>query len=118
VREHLATCDLPHPDFEELGSVVPALLELDDSELVEPPAALRDRVMAAAAADLATRNGPTEAPPATEPLAAEPAGRPRSRSRPPRSGLPGRSVGRGRAGSTGRSGSRPSSRSSRSGRGA
>jgi anti-sigma-K factor RskA len=77
VREHLATCDLPHPEFEELGSVVPALLELDDSRLVEPPAALRDRLMAAAAADLAARNGPTEAtteaPTAADQPAAEPA---------------------------------------------
>jgi hypothetical protein len=55
VREHLATCARPHPEFEELGSVVPALLELDESELVEPPAALGDRIMAAAAADLAER---------------------------------------------------------------
>jgi Anti-sigma-K factor rskA/Putative zinc-finger len=55
VREHLATCDQPHPEFAELGGVVPAFLELDPSELVEPPAALRDRIMAAAAADLAAR---------------------------------------------------------------
>jgi hypothetical protein len=55
VRAHLATCDQPHPEFEQLGSVVPALLELDPAELVEPPAALRDRIMAAAAADLAER---------------------------------------------------------------
>jgi Anti-sigma-K factor rskA/Putative zinc-finger len=51
VRAHLATCAEPHPEFATLGSVVPALLELDPSELVEPPAALRDRIMAAAAAD-------------------------------------------------------------------
>jgi hypothetical protein len=55
VREHLASCRLPHPEFEELGSVVPALLELDESELVEPPAALGDRILAAAAADLDER---------------------------------------------------------------
>jgi hypothetical protein len=35
--------------------VAAALLELDESELVEPPASLRDRVMAAAAADLEER---------------------------------------------------------------
>ena len=40
VREHLATCPLPHPEFEELGGVVPALQELGVTELVEPPAAL------------------------------------------------------------------------------
>src|SRR5512144_1387216 len=55
VRRHLATCDQPHPEFAALGGVVPAILEdeLADLELVEPPASLRDRIMAAAAADLA-----------------------------------------------------------------
>jgi anti-sigma-K factor RskA len=51
VRAHLETCDQPHPEFPALGGVVPALLDLDPSELVEPPASLRDRIMAAAAAD-------------------------------------------------------------------
>ena len=60
VRAHLETCGLPHPEFEELGAVVPALLELDDSQLVEPPAGLRDRIMAAAAADLAARQPAAE----------------------------------------------------------
>jgi len=64
VRAHLATCDQPHPEFGELGSVVPALLELDESELVEPPTALRDRIMAAAAADLAARGEQMSAAPA------------------------------------------------------
>lgn len=49
VRSHLAACPEPHPEFAELGSVVPALLA--SVELVEPRAALRDRVMAAARAD-------------------------------------------------------------------
>ncbi|MBA2381123.1 MAG: anti-sigma factor [Chloroflexi bacterium] len=53
VREHLATCAEPHAEFEALSGVVPALLELADLELVEPPAALGGRIMAAAAADLA-----------------------------------------------------------------
>jgi anti-sigma factor RsiW len=61
VRDHLATCELEHPEFAELGGVVPALLE--DVELVEPPAGLRDRIMAAAAADLAER---TRTAPAAE----------------------------------------------------
>ena len=61
VREHLATCPLSHAEFEELGGVVPALLA--DVELVEPPAALRDRIMDAARADLAAR-GRAIAPPA------------------------------------------------------
>jgi len=60
VRAHLETCGLPHPEFEELGGVVPALLELDESQLVEPPAGLRDRIMAAAAADLAARQPAAE----------------------------------------------------------
>jgi hypothetical protein len=55
VREHLASCPLPHPELEELGGVVPALQELGVTELVEPPAALRDRILAAAAADLTER---------------------------------------------------------------
>ncbi|MBA2719713.1 MAG: hypothetical protein H0U52_10805, partial [Chloroflexi bacterium] len=59
VRDHLATCSEPHPEFDELGGTVPALLEfeLEGLQLVEPPAALRDRIMAAAAADLAARPG-------------------------------------------------------------
>ena len=53
VRDHLATCSEPHPEFEALGGVVPALAELGDLVLVEPPASLGARIMAAAAADLA-----------------------------------------------------------------
>lgn len=53
VRDHLATCSEPHPEFAAYGEVVPALLALDDLELVEPPASLGARIMAAAAADLA-----------------------------------------------------------------
>jgi hypothetical protein len=55
VREHLATCREPHEEFTVLGGVVPYL---DDTvELVEPPASLKARVMAAAAADLAADPG-------------------------------------------------------------
>lgn len=68
VREHLATCPEPHPEFEVLGGVVPAMLELDDLQLVEPPASLGERIMAAAAADLAERTQP--AAPATSPASA------------------------------------------------
>ena len=60
VREHLATCSLPHPEFEELGGVAAVLLE--DVELVEPPAALRDRIMDAARADLAARGAQPQPP--------------------------------------------------------
>ncbi len=53
VREHLATCAQPHDEIAELGGVVPALAA--SVELVEPPASLKMRLMAAAAADLEAR---------------------------------------------------------------
>jgi len=53
VREHLRTCPESHAEFEEVGSVVPALAEA--VEPVEPPAALKSRILAAAAAE---RTGP------------------------------------------------------------
>lgn len=56
VREHLATCLESHVEFERLGGVVPYLLDSPDLELVEPPASLGERIMAAAAADLASRD--------------------------------------------------------------
>jgi anti-sigma-K factor RskA len=73
VRDHLATCGEPHPEFEAMGGVVPALLELDDLVLVEPPATLGDRIMAAAAADLAERARAAGSPDAerTAPVVAE-----------------------------------------------
>ena len=61
VREHLATCPESHAEFDELGGVVPYLLDDPSLELVEPPAALGDRIMAAAAADLAERTAAAEA---------------------------------------------------------
>jgi anti-sigma factor RsiW len=70
VREHVATCPESHAEFETLGSVVPYLLEAPDIELVEPSASLRDRIMAAAAADLAARSGEPAAEPATAPVTA------------------------------------------------
>ncbi len=62
VRAHLATCDQPHPEIDELGSVLPVL---DASvPLVEPPASLKGRILTAAAADLASdRATPTPATP-------------------------------------------------------
>jgi anti-sigma factor RsiW len=72
VRAHLATCPESHAEFEELGSVVPYLLDDPGVELVEPPAALGDRIMAAAAADLAERTAPSAertVPAATAPSA-------------------------------------------------
>ncbi len=61
VREHLATCVQPHPEVAELAGVLPVF----DASIppVEPPAALKDRIMAAAAADLEARRA-ASAPPA------------------------------------------------------
>jgi hypothetical protein len=85
VREHLRTCSEPHDEFAELGGVVPYLAELPGLELVEPPASLRDRIMAAAAADLAERTAATPtgpdvpaSPAVPPPAAAPPAGEPGS----------------------------------------
>jgi anti-sigma-K factor RskA/putative zinc finger protein len=64
VREHLLSCPEPHDEFAELGGVVQYLAETADLELVEPPAALRDRIMAAAAADLAARAAASGSAPA------------------------------------------------------
>lgn len=56
VRAHLAGDHASeHPEIGELGAVLPALLE--SVPVVEPPASLKGRVMAAAAADLAARGG-------------------------------------------------------------
>jgi anti-sigma-K factor RskA len=99
VRDHLASCQRPHPEFAALGGVVPVLLDLDPSELVEPPAGLRDRIMAAAAADLAARGerttpaveaiAPPGVPPPTAPIALPSAADRAARAE--RRGLPGTS---------------------------
>jgi len=60
VRDHLLTCDQPHEEFAELGAVVPVLGGA--VELVEPRGSLRDRIMAAAAADLDARRIVPETP--------------------------------------------------------
>ena len=49
VRDHLRTCDRPHPEFAELGGVVAYLAEL--AEPVDAPETLKARVLAAVAAD-------------------------------------------------------------------
>jgi hypothetical protein len=64
VREHLATCLEPHREFEAFGGVVPSLVEVGELELVEPPASLGARIMAAAAADLAANPRTAQAAPA------------------------------------------------------
>jgi hypothetical protein len=55
VRAHLASCADPHAEFAELGSVAAILAEI--APVVEPPPALKGRIMAAAAADLEARGG-------------------------------------------------------------
>src|SRR5258705_8810554 len=67
VREHLRTCAEPHDEFAELGGVMPYLAEIPGLEVVEPPASLRERIMAAAAADLAERRAATPTVPAGAP---------------------------------------------------
>jgi anti-sigma factor RsiW len=80
VREHLATCPESHAEFETLGGVVPYLAESSDLELVEPSASLRDRIMVAAAADLAARSGAQAVAPA-EPAPTSPVAFPSERER-------------------------------------
>jgi hypothetical protein len=53
VSDHLDTCSEEHPEIGDLGGVVPYLAET--LEPLEPPAWLRESVMAAAQADLAAR---------------------------------------------------------------
>lgn len=53
VRDHLADCSNDHREFEELGSVVPALLETVPP--VEPRPELGERIMAAARSERASR---------------------------------------------------------------
>lgn len=67
VRAHLASCADPHVEFEELGSVLGVLAE--SVPVVEPPAALKGRILVAAAADLAGRGG--AAAPSAEGVTAE-----------------------------------------------
>ena len=68
VRAHLVTCREPHEEIAKLGSVVPAFVEI--VPLVEPPADLKARIMAAAAADAAAVT------PRGRAAHAEPSGRP------------------------------------------
>src|SRR5258708_7834057 len=89
VREHLRTCPEPHDEFAELGGVVPYLAEIPGLELVEPPASLRERIMAAAAADLEERRSTTTSGPAASASPAEPAARPLAA---PPAGAPGSTV--------------------------
>lgn len=65
VRAHLASCADPHIEMTELGSMLSVLVE--SVPVVEPPAALKGRIMAAAAAELETRGVGTEGAPAAQP---------------------------------------------------
>ncbi len=62
VRDHLMTCPEAHPEFAELGSVLPVLAA--SAPVEEPPPTLKGRILAAAAAELEGRRAPTssEAP--------------------------------------------------------
>jgi hypothetical protein len=60
VREHLAGCEDAHAELSELGEAATALLET--AEPADPPAALKPRLMAAAAADLAEGRHPASVP--------------------------------------------------------
>jgi hypothetical protein len=73
VREHLAGCSEPHAEFAEMGGVIPALQTA--IPVVEPPASLKTRLMAAAAADLEARRArPADVPsPVQAPMAPVPA---------------------------------------------
>ena len=53
VRDHLASCPLPHPEFPEMGAVVAHLA--DAVEPLDAPPELRARILERAAADLASR---------------------------------------------------------------
>jgi anti-sigma factor RsiW len=74
VRRHLAECPELHAEMAELNSVVPTLFEA--VEPVAPPAGLKDRIMAAASADLAARG--QAAVPATAPQPSRPTVQPRA----------------------------------------
>jgi hypothetical protein len=80
VRGHLASCADPHAEFDELGGMVVVLQA--SLRPVEPPTALKDRILAAAAADLDARRrvaaeaeaaAPVPAPPAAPAAPAAPA---------------------------------------------
>lgn len=67
VRDHVAACAEPHPELAELGGVVPHLAE--SVVPVEPPVALRARILAAAAAE---QPAASATPPAPAPADAAP----------------------------------------------
>lgn len=70
VRAHLASCSEPHTEFEELAGVLPVLQAAVPP--VAPPPELKDRIMAAAAADLEARRAEAEGAAAVAPAPAAP----------------------------------------------
>ncbi|HET7168186.1 MAG TPA: anti-sigma factor [Candidatus Limnocylindrales bacterium] len=85
VRRHLTDCPEPHPEIAELGAVVPVLLE--SVPRIEPPAALRTRILDAAAADRQGRARPsavTAMPPVSSTSVPPPTPIERSRATPRR----------------------------------
>ena len=67
IRDHLASCADAHEEIAELGGVLPALAEI--VPMIEPPTALKGRIMAAAAAELAGRDGARTAVAPSGPIA-------------------------------------------------
>jgi len=70
VRAHLLMCPEPHPEVAELGATAQVLLAT--VEPAEPSAGLRDRLLAAASADLAEGRHPSSHASATAPAAVDP----------------------------------------------
>ena len=71
VREHLASCPEAHDEIEELSGALPVLAA--SAPVVEPPTALKARVLAAAQADLDERIAASVVTAATAPAATAPA---------------------------------------------
>lgn len=63
VRQHLAACPEAHAEVAELGAAVPALFET--VEAVPPPAGLKERILAAAAAERGAAEVSLQGAPAT-----------------------------------------------------
>lgn len=78
VRRHLEECTRPHPEFEEVGGVVPALARL--VEPVDAPPELRERVLAAIAAEATAEDtgvlAPAGAPTRVSEFEPDPSARP------------------------------------------
>src|SRR5438045_308608 len=68
VRDHLASCGEPHPEFEAFGGIAQYLDET--VELVEPAASLKERVLAAVAAEPQSRESAAAAERTRAPMVA------------------------------------------------